>query len=141
MEWLFEAVYIPLDPYGCMCSSMETLAEDVNLDISGSTDYNCTANCTEVVCEVWDSSLHAVRMTVYQCDQPPSLMVEIAIDGATHAFKVNNNDTVSLGDLGIQLEVMLWHFNYSMDVQVRCMSGDELCECMRCVYSLRTDSV
>ena len=114
MKWLFDAVYIPLDPADCMCSSMENVAADIHL----TTNYSCntTAVCNVITCDVRDSPLRSVDVTVNPC--PPSLDVNIDILGRVRKIHANGNTTTSLGSVGVTLILTLWHYDYSMDVEV-----------------------
>ena len=114
VKWLFDAVYIPLDPADCMCSSMENVAADIHL----TTNYSCntTAVCNVITCDVRDSPLRSVDVTVNPCHNPPSLDVNIDILGRVSKIHANDNTTTSLGSVALILT--LWHYDYSMDVEV-----------------------
>ena len=117
---VFDPIFVPLNTSECMCDSLERIADDVDLDIGTSiiTLYNCTnPNCSRVVCTVLDSPVQFVNMTVHSCDSPPSIDLSTAISGTAHSYNVDHSQTISSS--GFQMNVDIWHFNYSMDVQVR----------------------
>ena len=57
-------------------------------------------------------------MIVNPCNDPPSLQVNVLANGRTQTILANDNTTTSLSEVDAQLRINLWHFDYSMDVQV-----------------------
>ena len=74
--------------------------------------------CTSIQCDVSDSPVQSVGMTVSPCDDPPSLQVNVIVDSDTQYIFANGNKTVSLSDIDDTLRISIWHFDYSMDVEV-----------------------
>ena len=79
---LFDPVYILLDADDCMCSSLQEVANNIH----NLTSFSCNITdeeCTNIQCDVSDSSLRSVGMSVSPCDDPPSLQVNVIVDGET----------------------------------------------------------
>ena len=83
-------------------------------------NYDCTVNngCDEIYCTVRHSTLHAVNFIFNSCDHPPSVDVELHMDSGIVIVHANDNITQTVQSLDVDLIVDLWHFDYSMDVQV-----------------------
>lgn len=115
---LFHDVYIPLDPADCMCSSVENVAADIQLR----TSYNCstTARCMQILCNVinTNSSLQSVDIVVNSCDNPPSLSLGVHTLDSSWTMHATDNTTMSLDGVGVVMLLKIWHYNYSMDVEV-----------------------
>ena len=83
-------------------------------------NYDCTVNndCDEIYCTVRHSTLRSVNFIFNSCDHPPSVDVELHMDSGTVTVHANDNTTQTVQSLGVDLIIDLWHFDYSMDVQV-----------------------
>ena len=117
MVYMFGPVYFPLDPGDCMCHTMD----DAAYNIQNLTDFNCYTTdeeCTTINCDISDSVAQSVSMSVKPCDDPPSVQVNVLANGHTHIIVANDNTTTSLSEIDAELRINLWHFDYSMDVQV-----------------------
>ena len=104
-----------------MCSSLEQVARDIDLNIGTdfTTLYNYTSpSCSQVVCDVINTPFQSLNMSVHSCDSPPSIDLSITIRGEAHSYNIGRNQSISLSDFLI--EVQIWHYNYSMDIQVLC---------------------
>ena len=76
-ETLVDPIYFPLHPARCMCESMKAVAEDFV------SSYSCTITndeCTELECTVEDSVLESLTMTISQCDDPPTVILQFVIN-------------------------------------------------------------
>ena len=113
--WLLEAVYVPLKPADCMCSSMKNIATDIH-----SVSYICNTakDCTQLNCTVNDSPLQSMNLTVYPCDSPPSLDLDVNLWTTVYRTHSSDNTTTVL-DNGVTVKIEIWHYDYSMDIQVR----------------------
>ena len=102
-----------------MCSSMENVASEIHHKIN----YDCTTfdDCTEIQCTTRHSILQSMNFIINSCEK--SLDVELHMEGdeitTVHA---EDNTTETLDSLGVDLIIDLWHFDYSMDVEVYTMS-------------------
>ena len=119
---LFDPVYIPLDPGDCMCNTMQEAADNLH-DLTGFSCDTTDDECTSIRCDVSDSSaqslpLQSVGMSVRPCDDPPSLILSVAVNGDTQPITADDNKVVSLSHLDAKLRISVWHFDYSMDVEV-----------------------
>ena len=117
--WLFDPLYVPLFPGDCMCSSMKNVASEIH----ERTNYNCRVNsdCGEIQCTVRHNTLKSINLIINSCDHPPSVDVELHMEGDDELIKIHadHNTTTKLdSQLGGDLVIDLWHFNYSMDVEV-----------------------
>ena len=97
-----------------MCSSMENIATDIH-----SVSYTCNTakNCTGVNCITNNSPLQSVNLTVFPCDSPPSLDLDVTLWTTVYRIHANDNTTRIL-DNGVAIKIEIWHFDYSMDIQV-----------------------
>ena len=110
-------VYIPLDPGDCMCSTMQEVAGNLH-DL---TDFSCNTTdkeCSSIRCNISDSPAQSVTMYVSPCNDPPSLRLNIIVNGNTQNIETNGNQTTILSDIAADLRITIWHFDYSMDVEV-----------------------
>ena len=114
--WLFEPLFVPLFPHDCICDSMENVASNIHYR----ANYDCTVNndCDEIQCTVRHSTLHSVNFIFNSCDDPPSVDVELHMDSGTVTVHANDNITERVESLDVDMIIDLWHFDYSMDVQV-----------------------
>ena len=116
-ESLFEPVYVPLDPGDCMCSTMEEAADNIH----NLTSFSCSVTdeeCTSIRCNVSISPVQSFGMTVSPCDDPPSLQFAMTANDATQSVSVNHNTTIPLNTIPAGLRISIWHFDYSIDVEV-----------------------
>ena len=101
-----------------MCSSMENVASEIH----DRTNYDCTVNndCDEIQCTVRHNTLKSLNLIFNSCDLPPSVDVELHMEGDEVPIKIhaNRNTTTKLDRLGEDLVIDLWHFDYSMDIEV-----------------------
>ena len=109
-------MYIPLDPGDCMCSTMYLAASLID----NFSDFSCNdpeEECTTIRC---DGLTQSISLHVNPCDVPPSLQfnVHVFANNHTHEIFANGNQTTSLSDFNGELEITMWHFDYSMDVEV-----------------------
>ena len=96
--------------------------ENVASEIHDRTNYDCTVNidCDEIHCTVRHNALKSLKLTINSCDHPPSVDVELHVDGDEKPIKIhaNHNTTTKLDRLGEDFVIDLWHFDYSMDIEV-----------------------
>ena len=101
-----------------MCSSMKNVASEIH----ERTNYDCTINsdCGEIQCTVRHNTLKSINLIINSCDHPPSVDVELHMEGDEVPIKIHadRNTTTKLDRLGEDLVIDLWHFNYSMDIEV-----------------------
>ena len=102
-----------------MCDSMQAVAQDIDLLVSSSCNTT-NDECTELLCNVEDSALQQVTMRISQCDNPPTLTLEMVVNGQSYPTDLTGNRTSALGDLGATAIYTVWYYDYSMDIQV-CM--------------------
>ena len=57
-------------------------------------------------------------MHVTPCDVPPSLQFNVSANGHTQKIFADGNQTTTLSDFDDTLRITIWHFDYSMDVEV-----------------------
>ena len=119
---LFDPVYIPLNPGVCMCNTMQEVADNIH-DLTGFSCDTTDNECNSIRCDESDSSsqslpLQSVGMSVSPCDDPPSLILNVGVNGDTQSITADDNKVVSLSHLDATLRISLWHFDYSMDVEV-----------------------
>ena len=104
-----------------MCSSLEQVAQDIDLNIGTDfpTLYKCTnPSCSQVVCQVFNSPFQSLNMSVHSCSSPPSIDLSITISGEEHSYNIDRNQSILLS--GFLIKIQIWHYNYSMDIQVLC---------------------
>ena len=102
-----------------MCDSMQAVAEDMDLLVS--SPCNTTNDeCTELLCNLEGGSIERVTMRISQCDNPPTLTLEMVVNGQSYPTDLTGNRTSGLGDLGATVIYTVWYYDYSMDIQV-CM--------------------
>ena len=82
------------------------------------TNCNTDNECTTVRCDVSKSVVESVSITVTSCDDPPSIQLNVHANGHTQSILANDNTTTSLSEVDAELRTKLWHFDYSMDVEV-----------------------
>ena len=115
---IFDPVYFPLDPGDCMCSTMEEAAENLH----NLTAFSCNITdeeCTNIYCVISDTNPQSyVDTRISPCDNPPSLHTTVVIYGNTQTIDANGNKTTRLNVLPADLKITIWHFDYSMDVEV-----------------------
>ncbi|CAI8024429.1 hypothetical protein GBAR_LOCUS14183 [Geodia barretti] len=123
-QTLVDPVYFPLLPGKCMCDSMKAVAEDMywlNSSSCNTTDAECTG---ELLCNLEDSALQQVTMSISQCDNPPTLTLGMVVNGQSYPTELTDNTTSALGDLGVTVIYTVWYYNYSMDIQIVAQSGE-----------------
>ena len=113
---MLEPVYFHLDSTSkCMCESMKAVAEDFV------SSYSCTITndeCTELQCTVEDSILESLTMTISQCDHPPTVILQMAVNNKTHTVPVTGSISKLLDHAGNIVTVSLQHYDYSIDLAV-----------------------
>ena len=85
------------------------------------TAFSCNTTddeCTSIRCDVIDTSVQSVGMSVVPCSDPPSLVLSVDVEGDTQSISADGNRTVTLNDVPANLRINIWHFDYSMDVEV-----------------------
>ena len=90
------------------------------------TSFSCDTTdeeCTNIQCDGVDSSaqslpLQSISMGVTPCDDPPSLHLNVDVNCDTQSIHADDNKIVSLSHLDAALGISVWHFDYSMDVEV-----------------------
>ena len=95
--------------------------QEVADNIHDLTSFLCNITdeeCTSIICNVSVSPVQSFGMSVTPCDDPPSLQVNVIVDGDTQSIFADGNKTVSLRDVDADLRIRIWHFDYSMDVEV-----------------------
>ena len=99
---------------------MEQIAFSINLNITDATDYFCSAvDSTSLDCFVLNSSLQYVALRVHPCANPPSIDIEINIDNDVHMHNnISRNSSIYVTEDNIEIQIYLWHYDYSMDIQV-----------------------
>ena len=70
------------------------------------------------MCDVSNSVMESFSMTVISCDDPPSIQLNVHANNLTQTILANDNTTTSLNKVDAALNISLWHFDYSMDVEV-----------------------
>ena len=114
---IFDPIYFPLDPGDCMCSTMQEAAD--NLHNLTAFPYDITdEECTTIRCIIADNPPQSVTTRISPCDDPPSLHTTVVINGHTQNVVANGNQTTTLTDIAADLKITIWHFDYSMDVEV-----------------------
>ena len=116
---MFDGVYFPLNIYPIKC--MEKIASYIDLNIEDAhTDYSCCAvNSTYLHCHVQNSSFQYVAMRVHPCANPPSIDLIITVDNDRNVYSnISQNSSIYVTEDNIEIQISLWHYNYSMDVQV-----------------------
>ena len=129
-QTLVDPVYFPLLPGKCMCDSMKAVAEDMywlNSSSCNTTDAECTG---ELLCNLEDSALQQVTMSISQCDNPPTLTLGMVVNGQSYPTELTDNTTSALGDLGVTVIYTVWYYNYSMDIQVCIYYIHIICMCV-----------
>ena len=96
---------------------MQGVAEDIHL-LSSYTCNTTNAECTDLLCTVEGSTLERVTMSVSQCTSPPTITLEMMVSGQIYTAPVAGNTTRTLGSTGATLFVLVWYYDYSMDLQV-----------------------
>jgi hypothetical protein len=120
-QTILTPLYIPLDPGDCMCSTMEDAADNIH----NLTSFSCSVTdeeCTSIQCDIADIPGQSVGVTVSPCDDPPSLQFAVIVNGNTQSISADGNKTVSLGEVDADLRIRIWHFDYSMDVELTVIS-------------------
>ena len=110
-----DPVYFPLHPARCMCESMKAVAADFI------SSYSCNITndeCTELQCAVEDSVLESLTMTISQCDDPPTVTLQVAASNRTYTLPMARSTVKTLEDVGVTVAVYLWHHDYSIDLLV-----------------------
>ena len=96
---------------------MQEVADDIFNHTAELYCYITDEECTSISCNAIDIEypLQTVGMTVSPCDDPPSLQLNV---NDTQSIFADGNKTVSLGEVDADLRIRIWHFDYSMDVEV-----------------------
>ena len=97
--------------------------EDAADNIHNLTSFSCSVTdeeCTSIQCDIGisDVPLQSVGMTVSPCDDPPSLQFAVIANGDTQSISVDHDTTIPLNAIAAELRIRIWHFDYSMDVEV-----------------------
>ena len=111
---VLDPLYIYLDPGDCMCKAMSSAASQ----IAYHSDFSCDdpdEECTRIRC---DRPTQSISLYVTPCDVPPSLQFNVFANGHVQIIFANGNQTTPLSDNDVELEITMWHFDYSMDVEV-----------------------
>ena len=110
-----DPVYFPLHPARCMCESMNAVAEDFV------SSYSCTITndeCTELQCAVEDSIVESLTITISQCDDPPTVILQFVASNRTNTLPLTRSTIKALEGVGVTAVVELWHYDYSIDLLV-----------------------
>jgi hypothetical protein len=62
-------------------------------------------------------------MSISQCDNPPTLTLEMVVNGQSYPTDLTGNRTSALGDLGATAIYTVWYYDYSMDIQIVAQNG------------------
>ena len=114
---VLDPIYFPLDPGDCMCSTMQEAADNLH----NLTAFPCDITdeeCTTIRCTISDNPPGSVTTRISPCDDPPSLHTTVVMNGDTQNIDTSGNLTTTLNDIPADLKITIWHFDYSMDVEV-----------------------
>ena len=112
-------VYIPLDPGDCVCAAQcKKWQTTFMTSLISHVIYTTNEECSSIRCNISDSPAQSVTLYVSPCNDPPSLQLNIIVNGNTQNIDTNGNQTTVLSDIAADLKITIWHFDYSMDVEV-----------------------
>ena len=89
--------------------------QDVVYSMSDPSCYITDDECTDTRC---GGLTYTVSMYLTPCDVPPSLQFNVFANGHTRIIFADGNQTTALSDVNGTLQLIMWHFDYSMDVEV-----------------------
>ena len=90
--------------------------QNVVYSMSNPSCYITNDECTDTRCD--SLTYPTVSMYVTSCDVPPSLQFNVFASGRTQIIFADGNQTTALSDVDGTLQLFMWHFDYSMDVEV-----------------------
>ena len=121
IDWIFHPVYIPLDPHGCMCSSMQSIL------LSNNTCESID-ECNHIRCNASNTAMESFEMNVTACHHPPNPYQDPYLDfkilmGHIHLIhNVHYSGTTRLSGSAAILYLTMWKFDYSMDIEASTLS-------------------
>ena len=114
-DFVYHPVFIPLHPGDCMCDTLQYESHTpIGYTVCSTTDKECNT----ILCDVSNSVVESFSMTVISCDDPPSIQLNVHANNLTQTILANDNTTTSLSETVNELRISLWHFDYSMDIEV-----------------------
>ena len=95
---------------------MDIVADNIHDRIN----FACTTytDCAQVHCTTRHGPLQGINLVVNSCDKPPSVDMELVIGGDKKMIHADHNITTSVDGIDEEFIIDLWHFDYSMDVEV-----------------------
>lgn len=114
----------PLDPHGCMCESLNNLAQAFHFPIFSPIQANCTANpgtCQSMTCLMTlGGQSYSTIIRFDPCPQTIDIIVADSTGRVVGERLIADTETlpVNLGTINTELNVEIVHHNYSMSVAV-----------------------
>ena len=127
MTMVVPTVTVPLNPRVCMCQSMQSVAQDLQLPQIIPVQFSCTHNttiCNRVHCQfsnypldvTFDPCSEAIQLTAH--DSNGHLVYQKTFnDSQNVTFNLPSSVSSFLGSTAT-LNVIIVHHNYSMEIEV-----------------------